>query len=93
MEPPDTAVSQVLPLQKEYRLSERPLVLIVVSWAAPCQARDDVLTLQIKALQSMINNNQMDAMAVLIMPVWERAKGNLFKSENLFLKALCEKDI
>lgn len=93
MDSVDGAVSQVLRFQKEHRLSQQPLVLMVVNWAAPSQVRDEHLALQMSALQAMINNDFMDVMGVLIMPVWERAKGNLFKSENLLLKSLCERDI
>ena len=32
-------------------------------------------------------------MGVLMMPVWERVRGNLFKTENSLLKALWDKDV
>ena len=37
--------------------------------------------------------NDFDAMGVILMPVWERSKGSMHKSESLLLKNLSERDV
>ena len=89
----DAALAAVMQLHKEHRLKKPPLVLVVVNWASPSQVRDEQLALQLQSLQMLINNDDLDTMGIAIMPVWERTKGILFKTENTLLKALCEKDV
>eukprot|EP00435_Cladocopium_sp_Y103_P039792 s76_g10.t1 len=61
--------------------------------AALAAVRDEQLALQLQSLQMLINNDDLDTMGIVIMPVWGRTKGILFKTENTLLKALCEKDV
>ena len=89
----DAALAVVTQLSKEHRLNKPPLVLLVVNWASPSQVREEQLALQVQTLQMMINRDDLDCMGVLMMPVWERVRGNLFKTENSLLKALWDKDV
>ena len=88
----DKVLSAVSQLRREYRLQQPVLVLVVVNWASPSIVRDEHLALQLQALQQLVNLDDADSMGLVLMPVWERAKGSLYKSENLLLKSLSEKD-
>ena len=82
----------LLQLKKEYRVDRLP-VLLVVNWASPSTARDEQMELQAQVLQQILSQEEFEPMGLVVMPVWERAKGSLYKSETLLLKSLSEKDI
>ena len=56
-------------------------VLILCNWASPSLVRDQHLAEQVATLHAILNNDAFDAMAIIVTPIWERAKGNLYKAE------------
>ena len=88
----DALLNSLMHLKKEYRL-DRLMVLAVVNWSSPSIVRGDQMQLQIHALQQLLSNDEFDAMGLVVMPVWERAKGSLYKIEALLLKTLSAKGL
>ena len=80
-------------LSREYRLSQPLLVLLIVNWAAPSVVREEQMSMQLQAMTNLFAADSVDTMGIILMPIWERAKGSLYKTENLLLKSLSEKDI
>ena len=68
-------------------------VIMVANWCAPSTIRDSQLALQIEVLQTLSQLSNVDSMAMILMPVWERTKGQIFKSENILLTKLAERQV
>ena len=68
-------------------------VIMVANWCAPSTIRDSQLALQIEALQTLSQLSNVDSMAMILMPAWERTKGQIFKSENILLTKLAERQV
>ena len=66
---------------------------MVANWCAPSTIRDSQLALQIEALQTLSQLSNVDSMAMILMAVWERTKGQIFKSENILLTKLAERQV
>lgn len=49
--------------------------------------------MQLQTMTNLFAADSVDPMGIILMPIWERAKGSLYKTENLLLKSLSEKDI
>lgn len=86
------ALNGLLQLKKEYRVDRLP-ILLMVNWASPSTIRDEQMQLQVQVLQQILGQEDFEPMGLVVMPVWERAKGSLYKSETLLLKSLSEKEI
>lgn len=68
-------------------------VVMVANWCAPSTIRESQLALQIEALQALSQLGDVDSMALILMPVWERTKGQIYKSENILLTKLAERQV
>ena len=88
----DQMLNCLLQLKREYRVDSL-LVLVVVNWASPSTVRDEQMSLQMQILQCALGQEDFEPMGLVVMPVWERAKGSLYKAESLLLKSLSEKDM
>lgn len=66
---------------------------MVANWCAPSTIRESQLALQIEALQALSQLGDVDSMAMILMPVWERTKGQIYKSENTLLTKLAERQV
>ena len=88
----DQMLNCLLQLQREYRVESLP-VRVVVNWASPSTVRDEQVALQMQVLQCVLGQEGFEPMGLVVMPVWERAKGSLYKAESLLLKSLSEKEL
>ena len=89
----DTMLANLCALKREHRLQQPLLVLVVVNWAAPSIVREEQMAQQMQGLHSILSHEDLDAMGLILMPVWERSKGSMHKSESLLLKNLSDRDV
>eukprot|EP00435_Cladocopium_sp_Y103_P036908 s3790_g9.t1 len=89
----ETMLANLCALKREHRLQQPLLVLVVVNWAAPSIVREEQMAQQMQALHSILSHEDLDAMGLILMPVWERSKGSMHKSESLLLENLSDRDV
>ena len=73
---------------------QQPLYgLVVINWAAPSCTPGKYIMLQEAMLGGLVNSVNLDAMGVVFTPVWERKKGLLYKTENMFLDKIANSGV
>ena len=69
------------------------MVLTIVNWSAPSTINVGALALQEAIWGATVNMDNIDALGVVFVPIWDRKKGMLYKVETMVLDKIANANV